>query len=142
MKSFKQYYLEAQNLENFQRDISPTSSVILKNLSGQTLILQRGSTAPWMPNKWGLPGGAIEKNESAEEAANRECEEEISLTPKNLKFLEKINYPDYTIHLFSGEISGDPELNFEHSNFAFINRSDLNKYDLVPGLFTLLEKYM
>ena len=142
MISFKQYYLEAQNLENFKRDISPASTVILKNTSGQTLILQRGTTAPWMPNKWALPGGGIEQNESPEEAVVRECKEEISLTPKNINFLEKINYPDYTMHLFSGEISGEPKLNFEHSNFAFINRADLNNYDFVPELVKLLEKYM
>lgn len=142
MKSFKQYYQEMQNLENPQRDISPTSTVILKNEAGKTLILQRGSTAPWMPNKWALPGGGIEQNETPEEAAVRECEEEISLTPKNIKFLEKINYPDYTIHVFSGEISGEPKLNFEHSNFSFINKPDLNNYDFVPELVKLLQKYM
>ena len=46
------------------------------------------------------------------------------------------------MHLFSGEISGEPKLNFEHSNFAFINRADLNNYDFVPELVKLLEKYM
>lgn len=142
MKSFKQYLIETENIVNSQRDISPTSAVILKNEAGKTLVLQRGNTAPWMPNKWGLPGGGIDGNESPEDAAIRECQEEISLTPKNMNFLEKINYPDYTIHIFSGEISGEPKLNFEHSNFAFINIEDLNKYDFVPGLANLLQKHM
>ena len=39
----------------------------------KALLLKRGNTAPWMPNKWNLPGGMIDPGETAIQAATREA---------------------------------------------------------------------
>lgn len=39
------------------------------------------------PNKWSFISGAIEEGEDFETAIRRECEEEIGINPKNLRYL-------------------------------------------------------
>lgn len=50
-------------------------AVIVEDPRGRVLLLLRGPTAPWMPNRWNLPGGKIERGESSLEAAMRETRE-------------------------------------------------------------------
>ena len=40
-----------------------SAAAILFDDDGRALILQRGSTAPWMPLSWNLPGGGIDAGE-------------------------------------------------------------------------------
>ena len=49
--------------------------------SGALLLQQRDDKAPYYPNVWGLPGGAVEAGETPAEAAVRELWEEASIRP-------------------------------------------------------------
>lgn len=49
--------------------------------SGALLLQLRDDQAPYYPNVWGLPGGAVEPGETPIEAAARELWEETSLRP-------------------------------------------------------------
>jgi 8-oxo-dGTP diphosphatase len=49
--------------------------------SGALLLQLRDDRAPYYPNVWGLPGGAVEPGETPLEAAARELWEETSLRP-------------------------------------------------------------
>lgn len=107
--------------------------VILLRYGDKVLILKRGSSADWMPNKWGLLGGAIEKGESTENAVIRECQEEIGLKPENIEFIETIDETGTNAHFFVGELVSDKvKLNFENQNYHFMDISEIDQFDFVP----------
>jgi len=63
---------------------------IISNKDNEVLLQHRDNNAPTNPNKWGLWGGRIEKDETPLEAVVRELKEELnidvnkdSLTPFN-----------------------------------------------------------
>ncbi|MEX1014086.1 MAG: NUDIX hydrolase [Candidatus Paceibacterota bacterium] len=41
-------------------------------------------------NKWTFPGGGVAVGEGTEEAAKRECMEEVGLEPSNLEFVSEL----------------------------------------------------
>ena len=47
------------------------------------LILKRGSTAPWDPSQWSLPGGLIDGREDPATDGIRELKEEADLEATN-----------------------------------------------------------
>jgi 8-oxo-dGTP diphosphatase len=49
--------------------------------TGALLLQLRDDKAPYHPNVWGLPGGAVEEGETPAEAAVRELWEEASIRP-------------------------------------------------------------
>lgn len=53
----------------------------LVDRSGALLLQLRDDQAPYYPNVWGLPGGAVEPGETPLEAAARELLEETALRP-------------------------------------------------------------
>jgi 8-oxo-dGTP diphosphatase len=55
--------------------------IFLVDRSGALLLQLRDDQAPYYPNVWGLPGGAVEPGETPLEAAGRELLEETSLRP-------------------------------------------------------------
>ena len=69
--------------------------------NGKLLILQRGWSAPWEPNKWNLPGGNIDEGESAEDAARRETFEETGSKAKIKKAYTMFSLPHINqVHMF------------------------------------------
>ncbi len=55
------------------------AAVVLVNDTRRLLLQYRDASAPTSPNQWSLPGGGIEPDETAEEAARRELLEETGL---------------------------------------------------------------
>ena len=55
--------------------------IFLVDRAGALLLQLRDDKAPYYPNVWGLPGGAVEPGETPPEAAVRELWEETSLRP-------------------------------------------------------------
>lgn len=70
------------------------SVVVLYNDDGQLLLQHRTLDAPVLPNHWAFFGGGIEKGETPERAAKRECLEELGyqLTAPRLLFTRKITF--------------------------------------------------
>ena len=58
-------------------------AIILYDKDKKVLLQHRDDDAPKYPGKWGLFGGAIEKNENPLEAIKRECGEELEYSLKN-----------------------------------------------------------
>ena len=105
-----------------------TQNIVLKNQEGKTLILKHNT------GNWLLPGGKINKGESAIEGLKREIKEE---TGANQFSIEKIvdmdtweeNRQGYCVITLLGSISLNKiVLSEEHIDFAWVDTNELDKY--------------
>ena len=112
--------------------------VIIDN--GKVLILRRSETDEWMPGHYGLPGGKLDGSERPEDAASRECKEEVQLivNPKDLIFLPKVSIEKQHAFFCTTKFSGELKLDFEHDDFKWINSKDLSNYKIIPDLPSII----
>lgn len=119
-----------------------TAIVALQNEHGDFLILQRGSTAPWMPNKWSLVGGVVDAGEEPLDSAIREVKEEIGVDVSNLYFVTHQNTNDSGhLYFYKGKLPKGYkiELDYENQDFAWVNKHNYSSYDYVPHIKDFLE---
>jgi 8-oxo-dGTP pyrophosphatase MutT (NUDIX family) len=123
---------------------SATVAVINNN---KILLLKRGSTAPWNPNKYCLVGGGVDNNESLEDCALREASEEIGIN-LDRSYLDSVlvSYSNYTkkVFFYPHNLNQDIVLNYEHSEYVWLSYSECKIYRknnlLVPSLPKVLTK--
>jgi 8-oxo-dGTP pyrophosphatase MutT (NUDIX family) len=127
--------------------------------NGETLLLKRGPGGDHA-GEWCFPGGHIEDGETPEQAAVRECEEELGFCPDGKRSewtrsisnnatpipAEDINPQpaigepvDYTTFIQRVEDRFDPVLNGEHTAFAWCKISTPAE-PLHPGCWIALER--
>lgn len=93
-------------------------------------------------NKWGIPGGKIDQNESPLHAAVREAKEETGyvfdeneVETLPTAYIEEDNKYHYTYHMFRTKLKDDPgavKINFkEHKGFTWVTPLDALKLDLM-----------
>ena len=120
-----------------------TATVAVINTDKKLLILQRGSTAPWMPNRYCLPGGNRESNESLLECAIRELSEETQIcitntelvTSRSIKYSSSFSKTIFLLNQFIGQVN----LNWEHSDYKWVDKEESTQYKKVPGLKVIVE---
>ena len=110
---------------------------------GKYLIARRSTGSKDVIGKWEFPGGKVEKDESEEHAIEREIKEEFEMDIKANKFLINniCEYPTKTIDLRLYEcdyLSGEFHLH-DHSEYKFVNKDEILKYDLCPADIPLAE---
>lgn len=110
---------------------------------GRLLICQRPSHKA-RGLLWEFVGGKVEDGETLSEALVRECREELDVTlAVGAPFAEVTHsYPDLTVHLtlLHAEIaSGEPKL-LEHNALAWVEPSELDRYDFCPADRVFVEK--
>ena len=123
--------------EQRDREIAAAVAVVHQD---RVLILHRGPTAPWMPNKWNFPGGIVEPDESSMNAAMRECQEEAGISPKSIRLLRHFRTPNYDVDIFMGKSdTNNVKIDCGSQNYAWITHQEVNNYDYVPFIKESLE---
>ena len=115
--------------------ITVVAALIKKN--NKFLLAKRSTDKDDVVGKWEFPGGKVQKNETEEEAIEREIKEEFEMEIKAITFLvnNTYKYPSQTIdlRLYGCEyLSGDFCLH-DHSEYVFVKKEDILKYDLCPA---------
>ena len=101
---------------------------------GKVLLLKRAGVegVDNYVGHWSLPGGKAEPGETPEQAADRECVEELGNTApvSKKKLLDRVKTPNGMIfHTFAQPVHAEfqPQLNEEHTEFGWLPVSDLPK---------------
>jgi mutator protein MutT len=135
----KPYQTPRLNEEKKKKDLKKNAVAIIVNSDNKFLLLKRSDDPKiWMPNKWALVGGGIEKGESPEEAVKREIKEEIGLDiDKFIKTFSIQRHKDSIEHIFACRYDGDPTeitLNEENTNYGWYDIKEIDFLDIVPHL--------
>lgn len=114
-------------------------AVIIEDSHGRVLLLLRGPTAPWMSNRWNLPGGGVEHGESTFEAARRETLEETALRVFALSPVTRIGELDvFRADAWEGRMRLADR---EHTRSAWVPREIAWTWDLIPPQREALRYY-
>ena len=123
-------------------------TVFLKN-NDKFLLLKRSNKVKTMKGLWAGISGIIENNEPPLERAKIEIFEELGIQEDKINLVKeteqiKINSPQYKNHEweifpFMFEVK-DPKikLNWENSEYKWINPDELENYETVPSLDKVL----
>lgn len=121
------------------------AGIVLLSVNGRVLLLQRSGVGDHA-DEWALPGGKVEGDESLEDAAIRECNEEIGFKPNKLtvltrQFMEDV---DYTTFIATVPKEFKPSLDDEHTDFVWVRPEEAAKQvspgKLHPGLDIVLQR--
>lgn len=108
---------------------------IIINEDEKILIIKRSANSKTNPNKWELPGGKVDQNETFDQALIREVFEETNLKT-NLNGVAGVSEQDLhlirAVHIimFANIIDGEVKLSSEHDGYAWVNFNDLSDYQL------------
>lgn len=118
------------------------SSCIIVDNKGRVLVLLRGSTDPWKPGWWDLPGGHLDGEELPIEGAVREAHEETGLTIRNLQKVDmkpmgRIVKYFFVTRDYDGSVSLEPNPKTgitEHDEYKWATIEELSDFrnSLVP----------
>ena len=115
--------------------ITVVAALIKKD--NKILIARRSTGDESLLGKWEFPGGKVEPCENEYQAIEREIKEEFELNIHAKSFLTNnvFQYPTKTVdlRLYSCEyVSGNFRLH-DHSEYKYIDKSELLNYELAPA---------
>lgn len=125
--------------EKKKKELAKNAVAVIVNEDNKILLLKRPDIPEiWMPNKWSLVGGGIEKGESPEKACKREIKEETDLEiDKFIKSFTIQRHNDSIEHVFACRFNGDDsEINLDKENvsYGWFDVSEMEFLDTVPHL--------
>ena len=109
----------------------------------KVLIAKRSTGDTNVFGKWEFPGGKVEPEENEINAIEREIKEEFELIIKAKEFVINniCEYPTKVVDLRLYKcdyVSGEFNLH-DHSEYTWVDKEDLLKYDLAPADIPLAE---
>jgi len=127
IKEWRMFMTERNNRE--------VGSCIIVDNKDRILILMRGSTDPWKPGWWDLPGGHLDGEETPVEGAEREAREESGLTVRGLQKVEmkpmgRILKYFFVTRDYDGVVtlSPNPETGIvEHDDYKWVTIEELGR---------------
>ena len=124
----------------YLRCMPNSAAVIIEDRDGCVLLLLRGPTDRWMPLRWNLPGGKIEPDETAAQAAAREVHEEAGLRIHSLALFTQTRGGSHVFYTrsWSGQVR---LLDGEHVNHAWVPRAEAAYWDVVPTQRKILSRF-
>jgi 8-oxo-dGTP pyrophosphatase MutT (NUDIX family) len=139
MLGTQSYQTPQLNEDKKKDELKKNALAVIVNEDNKILLLKRSSDSKiWQPNKWGLVGGGIEKNETPKQAVEREIKEETNLDIKKfIKTFDIQRNPDSIEHIFACRYDGNPtdiRLNEENSNYGWYDINEMKFLDIVPHL--------
>ena len=124
--------------EGEKKKIKKNATAVVVGKDNRFLLLKRSSYPDqWMPNKWSLIGGSVEKGENPETACKREILEECGLEIKDMVDTFTIKRDDTIEYIFACRYDGEPidvELNKEHDGYGWFTYPEIDYLDTVPHL--------
>ena len=102
------------------------AGVLFRTPDGKVLLVKRTAEGDHA-GEWAFPGGKIDEGESPQEAACRECFEELGdsvpVSPDNLKLHTRriANGVDYTTFIVDVDAPFDVTLNDEHDDSMWVD---------------------
>ena len=129
---------EAEKKE--KKKVVKNAIAIIADRDNKILLLKRADEKDtWMPNKWALVGGGVEKGETPQQAVEREILEETGLEIK--KFIKSFslqrNSANSIEYMFVCRYNGDPtlvNLNQENTRYGWFSSGEMEYLDTVPHL--------
>lgn len=118
---------------------------IIKNDSGEILVVKRHPKSRTDPEMWELPGGKVEKGEHFADALVHEIKEETSLDVKVGDFCEAIQN-DYShkrtvqLMMYLEEIEGEVKISEEHTDYIWASIDKIKTLELSSSFKKVLDK--
>ena len=129
---------QTPRLNEDKKELKKNAVAVIVDEDNKILLLKRGNKASWMPSKWGLVGGAIDKDETPKQAVEREILEETNLEiNKFIKSFSIQRNPESIEHIFACRYEDDPtdiKLNEENTNYGWYDVDEMKFLDIVPHL--------
>lgn len=124
------------------------ADAVVINNKDEILFLRRGKFSSFAPNKYGLPGGHIDKGETSEQAVERELFEESGLEAHRTVFLKKYKTEEAEIDYFFVEVKNYNIVldESEHHNYCWMSlrevlkSTEIIKEDLKEIIIDCVEK--
>lgn len=128
-------------------------SCLLMNKQKQILILKRSQKVRTYKGKWGVAAGYIEEDETPYETALKEIQEETGLREDDVRLFREGNIIRFTdvdenttyhweVHpfLFFVETDKQIQIDWEHTEYRWIDPVAIEQYETVPRLKEIVHK--